>query len=138
MPTDEPMNDRDGYGGRSRAAPVNRLDRSVRVPAVSVFLSGEIDCDCAGVVEETLMAAVEVRGVRHVVVDLTDLRFMDARCAGVLLGVRRWAAQRGVAMNVACVSGIPRRVLEILGLYDELRASFLCPSARTPIRPEAS
>ncbi|MEV6844563.1 STAS domain-containing protein [Actinoplanes sp. NPDC051411] len=123
QPIDEPTESRDGYGGESRAAPAHRLDRSVRGPAARVVLSGEIDCDCAGVVEETLMAAVEERGVRSVVVDLSDLRFMDVRCAGVLLGARRRADQRGVAMNVAYVSGIPRRVLEILGLYDELLSS---------------
>jgi hypothetical protein len=45
--------------------------------------------------------------------------------------------QRGVRY-VAYANGIPRRVLEILGLSDELRASSMCPGDRPPIRPEAS
>jgi anti-anti-sigma factor len=138
QPIDKLMGDPDGYGGGSQAAPASRLDRSARGLSVRVFLSGELDCDCADVVEEILMAAVERRGVRSVVVDLTSLRFLDARCAGVLLRTTCWADRRGVAMNVTGVSGIPRRVLEIVGFYDVLRTSARCPDDAPPIRSEAS
>jgi anti-anti-sigma factor len=91
-----------------------------------VVVSGEIDCDCAGIVEGTLMAAVEEPRVRHVVVDLRSLCFMDAKCAGILFGMRCRAHRQGVAMNVAHVGGVPRRVLEVLGIYDELRTCRMC------------
>ena len=77
--------------------------------------------DCAGVIKDTLVATLDEQGVDSIVVDLTSLRFMDARCVSVLLAARRLADRRGVAMSVAGATGIPRQVLQILGLYDELR-----------------
>lgn len=83
------------------------------------------------------MAAVEERGVRIVVVDLSGLSFMDAKCAGVLIRVRCQADQRGVAMTVTHVSGIPRRVLEILGCYDRLRTCPTDGDYSPPLPPKA-
>jgi anti-anti-sigma factor len=112
--------------------PAYQLDRSICVPAGRIAVSGEIDYDCAGTVEDTLMGVVEEQGVRYVVVDLSRLRFMDARCAGILLVAKCRADRRGVAMSVARVTGIPRRVLEVLGLYDELRTCRMYRRDRPP------
>jgi hypothetical protein len=41
-------------------------------------------------------------------------------------------------MSVTRVSGIPRRVLEILGFYDELLTSSAYAGDRPPIPPKVS
>ena len=124
---------RHGDNSGGRAGPAHRLDSTLVGTAGRVVIAGEIDFECAGVVRDTLVAALDEQDVCSIVVDLTSLRFMDGRCAGVLLAARRLADRRGVAMSVVGATGIPRQVLQILGVYDELRTPR--PAAHGAGRP---
>jgi len=69
-----------------------------------------------------LAAALERPCVRQIVVDLGSLRFMDAGGAGALIDARRAAEQRNIWLHVVGAHGTPRLVLEILDVYELLRA----------------
>jgi anti-anti-sigma factor len=119
-----PQRRRDDRGGASVAVR-HRLDRGVSEGTARLAVTGEIDMGVAGEFRDALAAALAlgvlaVREVDHVVVDFSALRFMDACCVGVLIAARREADRRGVAMVVVGAGGMPRRVLEILGVYERL------------------
>jgi anti-anti-sigma factor len=127
-----------GDDGGGRAGPAHRLDRTLVGTAGRVVIAGEIDLECAGNIRDALVAALDEQDVCSIVVDLTSLRFMDGTCARVLLSARRLADRRGVAMSVVGATGIPRQVLQILGLYDELRTPRTAGhgAGRPPERPK--
>jgi anti-anti-sigma factor len=124
----------DDDGGR--VGPAHQLNRTLVGTAGRVVIAGEIDFECAGVIGDTLVAALDEQDVCSIVVDLTSLRFMDGKCAGVLMAARCLADRRGVAMSVVGATGIPRQVLQILGLYDELRTPRTAAhGAGHPLKP---
>jgi anti-anti-sigma factor len=64
-----------------------------------VRLTGEFDLSNAWKVRDALLAAIR-HEERDIVVDLTDVTFMDAQLVRVLVNARRAAARRDVAFVV--------------------------------------
>ena len=106
---------------------------------VVVRVVGEVDLTVSAVLEQTLLDAATTTGVRGVVVDLGDLRFLDssgvhalvkgylaARDAGLVYTVRR---ARGVVARVLAVTG----VAAALGMPDE--AGQAAADRRAPGEP---
>jgi anti-sigma B factor antagonist len=88
--------------------------------ALGVRIDGELDLYTAPEVHEEL-SALPV-GVRHVLVDLTGLSFMDsAGVATLLSGARRLAKRSGTMMLV-----VDDRALQVTGLdrYFEIRDDY--------------
>jgi anti-anti-sigma factor len=81
-----------------------------------VWLSGEHDLTTQRVVTAALAcaAAAEV----DVVVDLTDVSFMDASILGVMVDSHRLLADRGNRLTFRGAQGVARRVIEVCGLAD--------------------
>ena len=96
-----------------------------------VSLGGEIDLLSAADVTRAVEAAID--GTGGVIVDLSDVAFMDSQGVALLdrLGGRLDREGRGLAI-VAPTTSIPRRVLEIvdlgIGLFEDR------VSARTVLR----
>lgn len=86
--------------------------------AVTVVVCGDIDLATAPEVDEHLQA-VE-RSSRDVVVDLTEVDFLDAAALRVLIASHRRLQAVGRRLAVRNASGIPQRVLGLAGLADML------------------
>jgi anti-sigma B factor antagonist len=86
--------------------------------AFVVAPTGEIDLATAPELAGSLEAAPP--GVRHVVVDLTDVSFIDSSGINVLLTAERRLAEGGAGFRVVAPPGPVRRVFELTQLVDSL------------------
>jgi anti-sigma B factor antagonist len=84
------------------------------------FLRDEVDIGVAPQVRSDLMAAVAHDGA-HVLIDCSQLSFIDSSGVAVLLEVNRDLEADGRHMLIVNVPEVPRRVFEVLGLSDLLR-----------------
>jgi anti-anti-sigma factor len=88
-------------------------DRTTAVVAVA----GDLDLASAGGLVQRLSSTLAVARVRRLVIDLAEVRFLDARGIAALLAIHRQGAAGGVAVTVINCQSMPRRVLEIAGAY---------------------
>jgi anti-anti-sigma factor len=93
-----------------------RSDGGVEVVAVS----GEIDIASAPRLITGLNDAVGA-GETPVVVDLTDVGFMDSTGLALLLNAHRRLSRRGKGFAVVCADGPVRRVFTITDMVDVLQ-----------------
>jgi anti-sigma B factor antagonist len=84
---------------------------------VVVRPAGEIDLSNTDALRGHLCSLVE-RG--SVVLDLSGVSFLDSTALGVLIIVRKWAADRGTSIHLAGANGTALRVLQITGLDSHL------------------
>jgi anti-sigma B factor antagonist len=96
----------------------------LRDDAGLIVLSGEVDISTAPRFREDLLRLVDA-GVRHIVVDLTQVTFIDSTALGVLIGgVRRLHPHEGRMVLVAA----GRPVLRALTLTGLDRVFTICPT----------
>ena len=86
--------------------------------AFVVAPTGEIDLSTAPELGSSLEAAPPA--TRHVVVDLTEVSFIDSSGINVLLTGQRRLAEGGVGFRVVAPAGPVRRVFELTRLVDAL------------------
>jgi anti-sigma B factor antagonist len=80
-----------------------------------VVLSGEVDIFTAPQFKESLLELLD-GGVRRLVVDLSDVTFIDSTALGVLIGGVRRVHGAGGAMTIVVTTRPVERVLSITGL----------------------
>jgi anti-sigma B factor antagonist len=92
--------------------------------ALAVSIDGDLDLYTAREVHEEL-AAIPA-GVRHVLVDLTGLSFMDSAGMATLLTAARQLAKRSGTMTLVVGDRSVLRALEVTGLdrYFEIREDY--------------
>jgi len=78
-------------------------------------LRGSLDLATAPTVRAALAEATE-KGGHHLIVDLTQLEFLDSTGLGVLIGAHRRAAERGGTFKLVVTEGPISRLLNITGL----------------------
>jgi anti-sigma B factor antagonist len=85
---------------------------------IVVRVAGEVDLTVSPELERVVVAAPATDGVRGVVVDLSDLRFLDS--SGVHALVKGYLATRdaGLVYTVRNASGVVARVLRITGVAE--------------------
>lgn len=84
---------------------------------VAVHVMGEVDLAAVGVVEAAIIAGIGEPDARTVVVDLSEVSFLDSSGISVLLAGLRAAEDRGIAYRVEVADGIVRKVLEMTGVW---------------------
>jgi anti-anti-sigma factor len=84
--------------------------------AVVVCLAGELDFGTAAELRRRLMNVVESGAAGAVVLDLSDVRFIDAHSVGVVVNAWAAAKSRGRELWIEGLHGIPARVFGLLGL----------------------
>ena len=99
-------------GDSAREAPVAGIER--RDGAVVVSLAGELDLYNAHVVREALLACCE-EAPQRLVVDLSEVKFIDSTALGVLVEARSRMANRR-AFLLAAPGLETKRALEVSGL----------------------
>lgn len=84
--------------------------------ATLVFrLRGSLDLATAPTVRAALMEASD-KGSHHLIVDLTQLEFLDSTGLGVLIGAHRRTAERDGSLRLIVSDGPISRLLNITGL----------------------
>jgi anti-sigma B factor antagonist len=78
-------------------------------------LRGSLDLATAPTVRAALSDAAD-KGSHNLIVDLTQLEFLDSTGLGVLIGAHRRAAERGGSLRLVVQDGPISRLLNITGL----------------------
>jgi anti-sigma B factor antagonist len=78
-------------------------------------VAGEVDVATAPKLREQLLAAISQHGPK-VVLDLTEVGFLDSTGLGVIVGVLKRARTLGGDLRLVCPSPHLRRVFEITAL----------------------
>ena len=81
-----------------------------------VAVGGELDLSTSPRLRHLLLDLVRVQGKRELVLDCTDLTFLDSTAVGVLVTVQRDLAADGGRLVVRGASNAARRVFAITGL----------------------
>lgn len=87
---------------------------------MTLAVAGEIDLATGPAVADAIMDALATDGIRTVTVDLSEVTFLDSSAIALLLKGRREADSRGVGYRVTGVTGIPREILQIAGVWQHL------------------
>lgn len=80
-----------------------------------VSVGGELDVYTAPELEERLAALIE-EGRVAIIVDLTDVSFMDSTGLGLLIKVLKWTREKGGSLDVVANSEKTLKVFRITGL----------------------
>ena len=83
-----------------------------------VVLSGELDEHNSKYTRDTLDALFEKSNFRQVIVDLSELEFMDSTGIGVLIGRYKRLKIKNVPIYICNPSSHAERIFNMTGLYD--------------------
>jgi anti-sigma B factor antagonist len=91
------------------------LQQVSREGATILDLAGDIDARCAPLLRQSLVEVIEsVGGV--IVVDLSDVSYLDSVGLGTLVGALKRANERGAALRFVVTGSQILKVLNITGL----------------------
>ena len=85
-----------------------------------VALVGELDAHTAPRFADAVAPGLASGDVRYLIVDATELSFMDSSGISELLRLKNFLAERGGSFRLDGAGAIVRRVLEITGLTEIL------------------
>ena len=81
-------------------------------PAPTVYLAGEMDLDCADTLREAVAEAA--RGAQTVVLDFTDVKFIDSSGTGIFVRISLDMKSQGMPMVARNLSPAVRGVFDML------------------------
>ena len=82
-----------------------------------VGLSGELDEGSAALVRSELDEAISIGEIRKVIIEMSELKFMDSTGIGVLLGRYKKLSAAGVPIFIANPSKTIDKILTLSGVY---------------------
>jgi anti-sigma B factor antagonist len=85
---------------------------------VTAALDGELDVDSADTVRDSLAEAALRPDCRSLVVDVSQLIFIDSYALGALVSARNTALGAGVKLTLVNPSAPVRKAIEVTGLGD--------------------
>jgi anti-anti-sigma factor len=97
--------------------------------ACIVTLQGEARLETVQRLDEAASEVLD-RGAQHVLLDMTQLAFMDSASTGALLRLRSQMGERGGSLVLFGLQRVIRRLLEHSGLQDR----FTCAADETEAR----
>lgn len=89
-------------------------------PDATVLVSGEVDLAAGPAVDAAIAAALRTAGAGSVMVDLTDVAFLDSTGISLLIKGRRIGDATGVGFRIRGARGLVRDVLEMTGVLAHL------------------
>ncbi|MGI6706973.1 MAG: anti-sigma F factor antagonist [Clostridia bacterium] len=84
---------------------------------LTVTLSGELDHHTSEYIREELDRLIEDVSIKHLILDLRCLQFMDSSGIGVVLGRYRTMAKRKGSVSVKNTTPHIDKIFEVSGLY---------------------
>jgi anti-sigma B factor antagonist len=89
--------------------------RSIDDRAALIDLEGEIDVYTAPNLKQQIITLLD-SGVRHILVNLTNVEYLDSTALGVLIGGLKRLRERDGSLDLICPNQRIKRVFEITGL----------------------
>lgn len=86
-----------------------------------VRLDGELDHHSSDSVRQQVSFAIEKHGIKHLILNLEQLSFMDSSGLGVILGRYKQIKQAGGEMMVCAISPPIERLFTMSGLLKIIR-----------------
>ena len=106
-----------GEAGVPRGEPASfRWSQGALDGAVVVRLAGELDLSTAAELRQLLLRVAESDTAATVVLDMSDVRFIDAHSIGLIVSASKAAKVRGRELQVDGLDGLPARVFRLVGL----------------------
>ena len=94
-----------------------KLDVDVRGEHAVLTLIGELDVSSAPLLREIVMALAEApSGAPRVVLDLTELQFVDSTGLGMMVEALARLREAGGDLELRSAHGAPKRVMELTGI----------------------
>lgn len=97
------------------------IEIEVKHDVLCIRLDGELDHHTAGELRELASKAVEENDIRHIVLNLEHLTFMDSSGLGVILGRYKQIKQMHGEMVVCAISPAIERLFDMSGLFKIIR-----------------
>jgi len=82
-----------------------------------IRLAGELDHHYAEELRTKATEAIESRNIRHIVLNLEHLSFMDSSGLGVILGRYKQIKQLGGEMVICAISPSVQRLFDMSGMF---------------------
>ncbi|MGM9925943.1 MAG: anti-sigma F factor antagonist [Bacillus sp. (in: firmicutes)] len=93
------------------------IDMETRGDVLCIRLSGELDHHTAEELKNQAMRAIENNNIRHIILNLEQLSFMDSSGLGVILGRYKQIKHHKGEMVVCAISPFVKRLFEMSGLF---------------------
>lgn len=90
----------------------------VHAGVLYVLLCGELDEHSASYTRITLDEIFDVPTIKKIVIDLSELEFMDSTGIGVLIGRYKRMKDKNVPIFIANPSSHAEKIFKMTGLYD--------------------
>lgn len=97
------------------------IEMEVKNDVLCIRLSGELDHHTAEDLRELATNAIEKYQIRHILLNLEHLSFMDSSGLGVILGRYKQIKQLHGEMVVCAISPAIQRLFDMSGLFKIIR-----------------
>lgn len=97
------------------------IEMEIKHDVLLLRLSGELDHHSADLLREEATKAIETYQIRHIVMNLEQLDFMDSSGLGVILGRYKQIKQNHGEMVVCAISPAIQRLFDMSGLFKIIR-----------------
>jgi len=97
------------------------IDLEVRYDVLLIRLAGELDHHTSEELRTKVSEKLEQGRIRHIVLNLEHLTFMDSSGLGVILGRYKQIKNLGGEMIVCSISPTVKRLFEMAGLFKIIR-----------------
>ncbi|WP_318508515.1 anti-sigma F factor antagonist [Bacillus sp. T3] len=97
------------------------INMVVKHDVLCIRLDGELDHHSAEELRELASKAIEEKDIRHIVLNLEQLTFMDSSGLGVILGRYKQIKQLHGEMVVCAISPSIKRLFDMSGLFKIIR-----------------
>jgi len=93
----------------------------IKQEVLCIRLKGELDHHTAESLRSVVSESIEKNNIRHIVLNLEQLTFMDSSGLGVILGRYKQIKQRNGEMVVCAISPYVKRLFDMSGLFKIIR-----------------
>jgi stage II sporulation protein AA (anti-sigma F factor antagonist) len=97
------------------------IDLTTKDNVLIIRLVGELDHHTAEKLRQQVEQIIEQEGVRHILLSLAELTFMDSSGLGVILGRYKQITQLGGKMIICSISPSIYRLFELSGMFKILQ-----------------
>jgi len=97
------------------------IDLEVKGNVLCVRLQGELDHHTAGELKKQITEKLEQHQIRHILLNLAELHFMDSSGLGVILGRYNQVKMNEGEMVVCAISKTVEKMFDLSGLFKIIR-----------------
>jgi stage II sporulation protein AA (anti-sigma F factor antagonist) len=97
------------------------IDLEIKDNVLCVRLQGELDHHTSGQLREQVEAALDQHRIKHILLNLKQLTFMDSSGLGVILGRYKRIKNANGEMVVCAISPSMKRLFEMSGMFKIIR-----------------